>query len=107
MGSPYRTLNEVYQSYREAQSVWRGMVDVCDKIKIYQKEEKKQNLESETKNQIRFWKNQIRLCVRTGQQQEALSNLTGLIKSYAALADKKNDYICASIAELIYDIQNV
>ena len=82
------------------------MVDVCDKIKIYQKEEKKQNLESETKNQIRFWKNQIRLCVRTGQQQEALSNLTGLIKSYAALADKKNDYICASIAELIYDIQN-
>lgn len=106
LGSPYRTLNEVYQSYREAQSVWRGMVDVCDKIKIYQKEEKKQNLESETKNQIRFWKNQIRLCVRTGQQQEALSNLTGLIKSYAALADKKNDYICASIAELIYDIQN-
>ena len=106
MGSPYRTLNEVYQSYREAQSVWRGMVDVCDKIKIYQKEEKKQNIESETKNQIRFWKNQIRLCVRTGQQQEALSNLTGLIKSYAALADKKNDYICASVAELIYDIQN-
>ena len=93
LGSPYRTLNEVYQSYREAQSVWRGMVDVCDKIKIYQKEEKKQNIESETKNQIRFWKNQIRLCVRTGQQQEALSNLTGLIKSYAALADKKNDYI--------------
>ena len=45
-------------------------------------------------------------CVRTGQQQEALSNLTGLIKSYAALADKKNDYICASVAELIYDIQN-
>lgn len=108
LGSSYCTLKEVCQSYREAQSVWRGMVDVCDKIKIYQKEEKEkqQNLESETKNQIRFWKNQIRLCVRTGQQQEALSNLTGLIKSYAALADKKNDYICASVAELIYDIQN-
>lgn len=108
LGSSYCKLKEVCQSYREAQSVWRGMVDVCDKIKIYQKEEKEkqQNLEIETKNQIRFWKNQIRLCVRTGQQKEALSNLTGLIKSYAALADKKNDYICASVAELIYDIQN-
>ncbi len=64
------------------------------------------HLESETKNQIRFWKNQIRLSVQTGQKQEALSNLNGLIKSYAALADKKNDYICASMAELIYDMQN-
>ena len=81
LGSSYCTLKEVCQSYREAQSVWRGMVDVCDKIKIYQKEEKEkqQNLESETKNQIRFWKNQIRLCVRTGH----------LLRSCRACADER------------------
>ena len=109
LGLAYPTLEEVTRSYREAQSVWRGMTGTCEEIQIYKKETKNappSHLESETKNQIRFWKNQIRLSVQTGQKQEALSNLNGLIKSYAALADKKNDYICASIAELIYDMQN-
>lgn len=109
LGSPYDTIERVADSYREAQSVWRGMVDTHEGIRIYSEETAKHrqpDFENETKNQIRFWKNQIRLNVRTGQKQEALSNLTGLIKSYAALADKKNDYICASVAELLYDMQN-
>lgn len=102
-------IEQTADSYREAKSVWRGMVNAQEGIRVYSEETEKlkqPDFENETKNQIRFWKNQIRLCVRTGQKQEALVNLTGLIKSYAALADKKNDYICASVAELIYDMQN-
>lgn len=109
LGSPYPVIEQVADSYREAKSVWRGMVDTQEEICVYSEETEKLKqigFENETKNQIRFWKNQIRLCVRTGQKQEALSNLAGLIKSYAALADKKNDYICASVAELLYDMQN-
>lgn len=109
LGSPYPVIEQTADSYREAKSVWRGMVNAQEGIRVYSEETEKlkqPDFENETKNQIRFWKNQIRLCVRTGQKQEALVNLTGLIKSYAALADKKNDYICASVAELIYDMQN-
>lgn len=102
LGRPYRNVCDLKLSYREAMSVWRGTLDTNKPVMLYGEEKSKRE---ETGNQIRDWKNQIRLSVRTGQREEALLQLQGLVICYAALADQNNDYISVSVRELIYDIQ--
>lgn len=95
------------QSYREAMAVWRRTLDMPASILSYdKKKEGGEKGETGTNSQIRNWKNQVRLSVRTGQTAEALEELQGLMKCYAGMSDKKNDYISVSISELVYDIQN-
>lgn len=104
LGQSYTTVCDLELSYREAMAVWRGMLETNTPIRSYGDEKSKK--EEAAGNQIRDWKNQIRLSVRTGQKTEALQQLQGLMKCYASLADRKNDYISVSVGELIYAIQN-
>ena len=104
IGSPYKSRERLCASYQEAMAVWRGMINTEHPILFYGEEHEKQ--EEGSSSSIRDWKNQIRLSVRLGQKDEALLQLKGLIKSYASLSNKKNDYISVSVKELIYAIQN-
>lgn len=104
MGGPHKSRKELSVSYQEAMAVWRGMINTEHPILFYGEEH--ENQEEGSSLAIRDWKNQIRLSVRLGQTDEALLHLKGLMKSYASLANKKNDYISVSVKELIYAIQN-
>lgn len=103
LGRPYTKVCDLEVSYREAMAVWRGMLDTNIPIVLYGDEKPKK--EEGAGNQIRDWKNQIRLSVRTGQKEAALRQLQGLMKCYATLTNQKNDYISVSVGELIYAIQ--
>ena len=104
MGCPHKSREKLSVSYQEAMAVWRGMMNTEQPILFYGEEHEKQ--EEGSSSSIRDWKNQIRLSVRLGQKDEALLQLKGLMKSYASLANKKNDYISVSVKELVYAIQN-
>ncbi|MBS5063091.1 MAG: response regulator [Hungatella hathewayi] len=104
LGRPYTKMGDLQLSYREAMAVWRGTLDSDAPIMLYGTE--KPAKEEAAGNQIRDWKNQIRLSIRTGQKEEALRQLQGLMKCYASLANQKNDYISVSVGELVYAIQN-
>lgn len=105
LGRVYKTKRELEFSYREAMAVWRGLLKIQVPIMLYGEEGEKRD-ESTTSSQIRDWKNQIRLSVRSGRSEEAGIQLQGLMKCYASLANKKNDYISVSVGELVYAIQN-
>lgn len=104
LGRPCSRISELEQSYKEARAEWRGTLETGNPILFYgEREEKKEEVNN---GQIRDFKNQIRIAVRTGQTEEALKQLQGLMKCYASLANKKNDYISISVGELVYDIFN-
>ena len=109
LGRPYPAKSELAKSYREAMAVWRGTLEAGSAVLFYGEDGEVKgngvNAEAGTTGQIRDWKNQIRLSVRTGQAGEALRQLDGLMKCYASLANKKNDYISVSVRELVYAIQ--
>lgn len=104
VGNAYGSQGELENSYREAMAVWRGNLESSRHVLFYK--EKNEKREDENSGQIRDWKNQLRLSVKGGREQEAMNGLDGLMKCYASLANKKNDYISVSIGELIYAIQN-
>lgn len=104
VGRPYTGERELEKSYREAMAVWRGMLGGEQTILFYG-EEGREN-EENTSSQIRDCKSRIRMLVRTGQAAEAVSQLQNLMKCYASLSSKKNDYISISIGELVYAIHN-
>ena len=104
LGRPYRSQTELAHSYREAMAVWRGNLDADKKFLFYGEEGIRK--EETSSSQIREWKNQIRLSVRAGQETEALIGLSGLMKCYASMSNRKNDYVGVSVGELIYAIQN-
>lgn len=103
VGRAYGSQGELEHSYREAMAAWRGNLDGSRLILFYGEESRKEEINS---GQIREWKNQIRLSVKGGQEEEALKSLTGLMKSYASLSNKKNDYVGVSVGELVYAVQN-
>lgn len=105
LGRPYESQAELEVSYREAMAVWRGTLTAEGPILLYGADEEKKE-EGTSSGQIREWKNHIRHAVRSGQCGEALGLLQGLMKSYASLSNKKNDYISVSVSELVYTIQN-
>lgn len=105
LGRPYENEMDLEVSYREAMAVWRGTLTAENPIQFYGEESGKKE-EAPSSGQIREWKNQIRHAVRAGQSGEAQNLLQGLMKSYASLANKKNDYISVSVGELVYAIQN-
>ncbi len=104
LGRPYRSQAELAHSYREAMAVWRGNLDAEKRFLFYGEESSRK--EETSSSQIREWKNQIRLSVRAGQEAEALTGLSGLMKCYASLSNRKNDYVSVSVGELVYAIQN-
>ncbi len=104
LGCPYKNFRDLNLSYQESMAVWRGTLDIEKSIMFYQEENNTQ--EESSSSQIRDWKNQIRLSVRTGQKEEADAQLHRLMKSYASLANKKSDYISVSVRELVYAVQN-
>lgn len=104
VGKAYDSQSGLEHSYREAMAMWRGNLDGNKPILFYGEESgRKEEINS---SQIRDWKNQIRLSVRGGQEEEALKALSGLMKCYASLSNKKNDYVSVSVGELVYAIQN-
>ena len=105
LGRPCGSEEGLENSYREAMAVWRGTLSP-EKAVMFYGEEREKREETQSSGQIREWKSQIRLAVRTGRKEEALGLLQGLIKCYASLSNKKNDYIAVSVSELIYAIQN-
>lgn len=105
LGRPYENYTDLELSYREAMAVWRGTLTEEKPVQLYGEENGKRE-EAPNSGQIREWKNQIRHAVRGGQSSEARTLLQGLMKCYASLANKKNDYISVSVGELVYAIQN-
>lgn len=110
LGRPYQSKTELARSYQEAMSVWRGTLEAGAAILFYGQDGKIKDAgmkeEASTTSRIRDWKSQIRLSVRTGQTKDALRQLEDLMKCYASMANKKNDYISVSVRELVYAIQN-
>lgn len=104
VGKAYTSQFDLEHSYREAMAVWRGNLDTDRQILFYGEENNRK--EDRNSGQIREWKNQIRLSVRGGQEEEALKELSGLMKCYASLSNRKNDYVSVSVGELVYAIQN-
>lgn len=104
LGQPCIEMKDLARSYGEAMAVWRGTLEAEYPVLIYREDGKGQ--EETTGNQMRDYKNRIRLAVRTGQVKEACLHLNNLMKCYASLSNKKNDYISISAGELIYAIQN-
>ncbi|MEY8353205.1 helix-turn-helix domain-containing protein [Lachnospiraceae bacterium 54-53] len=104
VGRAYTSQFDLEHSYREAMAVWRRNLDADSPILFYGEE--KSGKEEMNSSQIREWKNQIRLSVRGGREEEALNALNGLMKCYASLSNKKNDYVSVSVGELVYAIQN-
>lgn len=105
LGRPRRSYPELAKSYQEALAVWRGILEAGTSILFYGKEAERKS-EARASDQIRDWKNQIRLSVKTGQVQEALQQLQNLMKCYAALSNRADDYIGVSVRDLVYVIQN-
>jgi len=105
IGRPCRSLKELAGSYQEAMAVWRGTLDQDNPVLLYGTEDKEQP-EVNAGSRIRDLKNQIRLLLRTGSQEDVLRQLQQLMKCYASLANKKNDYISVSVRELVYGIQS-
>ena len=110
LGRPYPQRHELARSYQEAMAVWRGTLEAVRAIQMYGEDGGLNGTgiktEVDTAGQIRDRKSQIRLSVRAGQAEDALRHLDGLMKCYASLANKKNDYISVSVRELVYAIQN-
>lgn len=105
LGRPRRSYPELAKSYQEALAVWRGILEAGTSILFYGKEEERK-AEVSAGDQIRDWKNQIRLSVKTGQAQAAQQQLQNLMKCYAALSNRADDYIGVSVRDLVYVIQN-
>lgn len=109
LGRPRRSYPELANSYQEALAVWRGILEAGTSILFYGKEAERKaerKAEASASDQIRDWKNQIRLSVKTGQIQAALQQLQNLMKCYAALSNRADDYISVSVRDLVYVIQN-
>lgn len=104
VGGAYETPDSIEDSYREAMAVWRGTLNEEPPIRFFGEEKREE--EEAASSQIREWKNQIRLLVRAGRREEAVSALLKLMKCYASFSNKKNDYVSVSIGELIYALQN-
>lgn len=102
LGRPCTQAVDLSRSYEEALTAWKRNVDEPDVITVYGEQERKTKETSD--EQIQEHKDQIRYAVRTGQIREALGQLQELIKCYAALGNRKNDYISLSVAELVYAV---
>lgn len=103
LGRPRSSYPELAKSYQEALTVWRGILEAGTAILFYEKEAERK---AGASGQIRDWKSQIRLSVKTGQVQAALQQLQKLMKCYAALSNRADDYISVSVRDLVYAIQN-
>ncbi|MDO4324883.1 MAG: response regulator [bacterium] len=113
LGNVYEDIAGVRDSYQEAVSVWRRILDMHKEkpILFYEdmkktEEKEKEKEDKKVSEQVREWKNKIRLAVKAGHQEEALSMLDGLMKCYTSLANLKPDYISVSIGELMYALAN-
>lgn len=111
LGNVYQDISKVRDSYQEAVAVWRQILDMHKEKPILFYEDMKKTEEKEKENikaseQVRDWKNKIRLSVKAGHQEEALSMLSGLMKCYTSIANHKPEYISVSVGELIYALAN-
>ena len=98
-------------SYQEAVAVWRRILDMHREKPILfyediQKTEEKEKEDANAAARVREWKNKIRLAVKAGHEEEALSLLSGLMKSYTSTTAHKSEYISVSVGELMYALAN-
>ena len=111
LGAVKKSISDLKYSYQEALCVWRSTLDIRKEKKVRFYKASSQILQEHAEhtnaaNEIREWKNRIRLAVKAGHQDEALSLLSGLMKSYVSIANHKTEYIGVSIGELIYALAN-
>ena len=111
LGAVKKSISDLKYSYQEALCVWRCTLDIRKEKKVRFYKASSQILQEHVEhtnaaNEIREWKNRIRLAVKAGHQDEALSLLSGLMKSYVSIANHKTEYIGVSIGELIYALAN-
>lgn len=111
LGTVKKKIYDLKYSYQEALCVWRCTLDIRKEKRVRFYKESSQILQepienTNAANEIREWKNRIRLAVKAGHQDEALSLLAGLMKSYVSIANHKTEYIGVSIGELIYALAN-
>lgn len=111
LGAVKKNISDLKYSYQEALCVWRSTLDIRKEKKVRFYKASSQILQEHAEhtnaaNEIREWKNRIRLAVKAGHQDEALALLSGLMKSYVSIANHKTEYIGVSIGELIYALAN-
>ena len=111
LGAVKKSISDLKYSYQEALCVWRCTLDIRKEKKVRFYKASSQILQEHVEhtnaaNEIREWKNRIRLAVKAGHQDEALALLSGLMKSYVSIANHKTEYIGVSIGELIYALAN-
>ncbi len=111
LGAVKKSISDLKYSYQEALCVWRSTLDIRKEKKVRFYKASSQILQEHVEhtnaaNEIREWKNRIRLAVKAGHQDEALALLSGLMKSYVSIANHKTEYIGVSIGELIYALAN-
>jgi len=107
LGGVREDWRQICDSYEEAQSTWRRELKADKQLLVYGESGGKTEAGAgDATRQIRQLKTNILLEVRMGNKEKALERLEALMKCYAALSDKKSDYIFISAGELMYAITN-
>ena len=105
VGRVYRGISRIRDSYEDARSAWKDVLEPRKRIWMYG--EKQQEIlvtDQKLSGKISHAKSCIRGAVCAGNQQEARTQLDGLMQLYALESGKGSEYVFISVGELVYEI---
>lgn len=105
LGGVYESWEQIPTSYKNAMSVWRGMLDSSEPFISYEEEIKGTKEKKEKAWERPVWlENNLLLNIQMGRVEQSLENLEEILKYYSDLDVQLSEFVSISLMELVFDI---
>lgn len=105
LGGIYESWEQMPDSYKNAMSVWRGLLDPSERLICYDDERKgrkeKQGMTWERPLQM---ERALLLNIQMGREEQSLDSLEEILRYYSDLDVQLSEFVSISLVELVFDI---
>lgn len=108
IGGIYQDWQKIHDSYEEALSVWRGILEMPESVVFY--EDKALNGETEKKEALerpRELEQQLLVHIQMGRMEKAEESLYEILLYYESMNVQSSDFVSISLLGLVLDISSI
>lgn len=104
IGGIYQDWSSIPDSYREALSVWRGILENPECVVFYEDEIQQKKAEDGNFERPRELEQQLLIHIQMGQEEKAEECLYDILRYYESMDVQLSDFVSVSLVEMVFDI---